>query len=81
MGKCDLLLHNALIFDGSGSEPFYGDVGITGGKITRIAPCLTLSAREHLDVKGLALAPGFIDSHSHDDLAILIPEHIYPKIT
>lgn len=63
----DLLIKNALIYDGSGSPAFYGNVGITGGKITAVSAYLLDGAAKTVDAMGLALAPGFIDVHSHAD--------------
>ena len=63
----DLLLKNGLICDGSGTSPFVGDVSIRDGKIVEVAPSITEEAREVVDVSGLAVAPAFIDSHSHSD--------------
>lgn len=62
----DLLIKNATVYDGSGDPPFIGDVAVLEGKIAAIGTALG-SARETVDAQGLALAPGFIDSHSHAD--------------
>src|SRR6185369_17670448 len=64
-----LIIRHVLIYDGSGDAPHVGDVQITGDKITAVSssiPTLTSKADE-LDGRGLALAPGFIDMHSHAD--------------
>lgn len=63
----DLILKNGKIIDGTGSPAFFADIAIKDGKIARIAKGLT-DAREILDVKGLTVTPGFIDSHAHNDL-------------
>lgn len=67
----DLVLRDALIFDGSGRPPFEGDVAVTGGRILTIGKGLRLRGAEEVSLKGLALAPGFIDIHSHTDLVLL----------
>ncbi|HET9696395.1 MAG TPA: D-aminoacylase [Terriglobales bacterium] len=62
-----LIIRHVLIYDGTGNEPYVGDVQIAGDKITaveRVIPTLTSKADE-LEGRGLALAPGFIDMHSH----------------
>src|SRR5215213_2572326 len=62
------LLTNVVIYDGTGSQPLRGDVRIDGERIATVAPHLAPKDDETvLDQHGLALAPGFIDMHSHGD--------------
>ena len=63
----DLLIKNALIYDGSGQPAFMGNVAVTNGTVESVGSEIP-SAREVIDADGLSLAPGFIDSHSHADL-------------
>jgi N-acyl-D-amino-acid deacylase len=68
----DVVITGGRIVDGTGSAWFYGDVGIRGDRIARVAPAGMLAnarARDHVDARGLVVAPGFIDiqSHSRDD--------------
>ena len=65
----DLLIKNALIYDGSRQPAFMGNVSVTNGAIESVGD-ETPSAREVIDAEGLSLAPGFIDSHSHADVAL-----------
>jgi N-acyl-D-amino-acid deacylase len=66
----DLVIANARIIDGTGAPARTGDVGIRDGRIARIGKIAAADARERLDASGLALAPGFIDVHTHaDDVA------------
>jgi len=65
----DLVLKNGLILDGSGKEGYVADIAVKDGKIAAIGKDLGESA-ETLDVTGLAVSPGWIDSHSHSDNAI-----------
>ena len=67
----DLLLKGGRVYDGSGLPSFNGDVGIAGGKIVDIGR-LNGSANRTLNVDGLAVAPGFIDPHTHLDAAALV---------
>ncbi|MGH9866009.1 MAG: D-aminoacylase, partial [Candidatus Acidiferrales bacterium] len=67
----DLLLKNTLVYNGTGKKPFRGDVRIHGDRITAVGKHLKpLPGETVLDQKGLALAPGFIDMHSHADQGI-----------
>ena len=61
----DLAIRNVQVLDGSGGAAFAADVEIDRGRITSVGKARA-AARE-IDGKGLYLAPGFIDTHSHDD--------------
>ena len=61
-----LVLRGGTVFDGSGAAGAAADVGITGGRIAEIGPRLA-RGREEIDARGLAVAPGFVDIHSHAD--------------
>ena len=63
-----MLIRNAMIYDGSGKDGFYGDVRIKDDKICEVGTALRIEADEAVvDVQGKSLAPGFIDIHSHND--------------
>lgn len=64
------LFKGVKIYDGSGSKPFYSDLLIEGDKIKCISRDITLDDCEVIDGLGLALSPGFIDTHSHSDLEV-----------
>ncbi len=66
----DLVLRGAFVIDGTGEPGLIADVAVTGDRITTIGPNLERGVRE-LDLRGLVLAPGFIDIHSHADLNLL----------
>jgi len=72
---CDLLIRNALIYDGTGAPAFRGCVAVKGGKIQYVGHEYDGPAREILDAEGLCVAPGFIDSHSHADYAVFTDPH------
>lgn len=63
--KYDLIIRNGLIYDGNGSEPFKGDIGINADTIAFIGDLSSASAKKEIDAKEKAVAPGFIDTHSH----------------
>ena len=65
----DLLIQNAWILDGTGTEGYFGDIGIRGGKIAAIGQNLS-GAAETILATDLTVSPGWIDSHSHSDRAI-----------
>jgi len=57
----DVLIRNALIYDGTGSAPFRGEVGIDGDRISAIGSLDPSSGRLEIDAEGLAVSPGFIN--------------------
>src|SRR6187431_1205644 len=62
---CDLLITNGKIIDGTGNSWYYGNVAIKDGKIYKIGRAINLSAANTIDAKGMIIAPGFIDVHTH----------------
>ena len=62
-----LLIRNAVVLDGTGAAGRQADVRIAGGKIVEVGRLTPASAERMIDVGGLTLAPGFIDTHSHHD--------------
>ncbi|CAN5643126.1 D-aminoacylase [soil metagenome] len=80
-GDYDLVLRNGLLFDGLGSEPMTGDVAIRGERIAAIGRLGTVArGTTVVDLGGLALAPGFVDIHSHTDLSLLVNHRAESKI-
>jgi N-acyl-D-amino-acid deacylase len=67
----DLLIKHGTVIDGTGAPGMTADVGITGGRITALAPSLEGSATRHIDAGGYVVAPGFIDVHTHSDFTLL----------
>lgn len=67
----DLVVRNARIVDGTGAEAFDGDVEVTDGRITSVGSAAAGARTEVLDAGGRVLAPGFVDTHTHDDGALL----------
>lgn len=69
-GKVDLVIENALVVDGTGWPGFGADVSVNDGKIIEIGVLSDCNARERINGTGLVLCPGFIDVHTHDDVAL-----------
>lgn len=70
---------NALVVDGTGGAPRAGEVLVRGGRIEAVLPSApALADCSIIDCTGLAVAPGFIDAHSHSDLHLL---HRHPTKT
>lgn len=61
----DLIIKNGRIIDGTGNSWYYGDVGVTGGKIAFIGRIDQAQGTRIIDAQGLIVAPGFIDVHAH----------------
>jgi len=71
----DLIIENASVVDGSGEEPFTADIGIAGDRIEEIGDLTGVEAAARLDASGKTVCPGFIDVHSHADLALFREDH------
>jgi N-acyl-D-amino-acid deacylase len=69
--RCDLVIRDATVFDGLGTPRFKADVAVTGDRIVAVGDLGNYEADRDVDAGGMALAPGFIDAHTHDDRAVL----------
>jgi N-acyl-D-amino-acid deacylase len=67
----DVLISGGTVYDGSGGAPFIGDVALRGDRIVFVGPKAPGSARERLDVRGKAVAPGFINMLAHPEESLL----------
>ncbi len=81
MPDYDLLIRGADLIDGSGAPRYRADVGVRDGRITATGDLAGSSAARRLDLDGLALAPGFIDVHTHDDRLLLSEPAMTPKVS
>ena len=69
------------VHDGSGRAGYRADVEIHGDRIARIDPAAGDYPPDAIDGRGLVLAPGFIDAHTHDDLVVIAAPAMTAKIS
>ena len=69
--KYDLIVRGGKLVDGSGNPWAYGDLAVKGDRIASIGQFAPESAKQVIDARGLVVAPGFIDIHSHSDWLLL----------
>ncbi|HIF74962.1 MAG TPA: D-aminoacylase [Porticoccaceae bacterium] len=74
----DLIIRNGTIVDGTGSEPYLGDIAIKNGVITD-AGKVEGTAHEEIDALGLLVTPGFVDIHTHYDGQVTWGEELTPS--
>ncbi|RVT96349.1 D-aminoacylase [Rhodovarius crocodyli] len=80
--RCDLIIRDATVFDGTGAPRFQGDVAVSNDRIVAVGDLGAASATEEVQANGLAVAPGFIDAHTHDDRAVLCgPSCMHCKVS
>ena len=81
MLNCDTVIRQASVLDGSGSAAELLDVALRDGRICAIEPRLECNALTTVNAEGLAVAPGFIDVHTHDDIYVLRSPEMLPKLS
>lgn len=70
-----LIIRNAWIVDGSGKPGYRADLAVEAGRIAWIGVYPEAQAEQVVDAAGKVLCPGFIDVHTHSELAMLAGEH------
>ena len=75
--SADVVIRGGTVFDGTGSPGRVADVAIEGGVISGIGP--RLHGTDELDASGCAVAPGFIDVHTHYDAQVFWDPALRPS--
>src|SRR5437870_2033344 len=70
-GSYDIVIRGGHIVDGSGNPWFAGDVAIRNGRIAAVGRVPNAAAARTIEARGLVVSPGFIDLHTHSDIAVL----------
>ncbi len=74
----DMVIRGGLIVDGTGAEPYIGDLAIKDGLIAEVGT-VAGSGTQEIDAKGLAVTPGFIDLHTHYDGQAIWSQRLNPS--
>ncbi|MDK4471453.1 D-aminoacylase [Fusobacterium necrophorum] len=74
-----ILIKNGTLIDGTGNKRYSADILIENEKIKKIGK-LEINADMIIDISGKIVSPGFIDTHSHSDLKVLLEPFVEPKI-
>ncbi|WP_282607099.1 amidohydrolase family protein [Pelagibius sp. Alg239-R121] len=77
----DIIIRNARVIDGSGEPSFTGDLAILDDRISALGDLSKDRGASEIDAGGKVLAPGFIDSHTHDDHALVATPSMDFKIS
>ena len=76
----DLSIRHGKIIDGTGNPWYYGDVAVRGAKLVAVGRIPPGPAKREINARGLVVAPGFIDIHSHSDFTLLEDGNAQSKI-
>tara|TARA_Y200000002_G_scaffold210386_1_gene173549 strand:+ start:4752 stop:6455 length:1704 start_codon:yes stop_codon:yes gene_type:complete len=74
----DLIIKNGLIYDGTGSDPFEGDVAVLNEKIVEVGH-INGDSKKVIDAKGKIVTPGFVDIHTHYDGQVTWDPYLRPS--
>ena len=76
--ELDLIIRGGTIIDGTGSEPFQGDIAIAGGNFVAVG-AVAETARDEIDARGHIVTPGFVDIHTHYDGQAIWSDRLNPS--
>jgi len=77
----DTIIRNGVIYDGSGQEPYRGEVAIDGDRITFVGRHTGRKARTEIDALGMAIVPGFINMLAHPEESLLVDGRALSDLT
>ncbi|WP_061958613.1 N-acyl-D-amino-acid deacylase family protein [Cupriavidus pauculus] len=77
----DLIIRNGDLIDGTGAPRRTADVAVRHGQIAALGDLSAAGAETIIDATGLAVTPGFIDTHTHDDWMVFQSPDMLPKVT
>ena len=81
MDRYDLVVRNATVVDGTRGPRYQADIAVAGGRIVAIGRLDGAAADVEIDASNKVAAPGFIDSHTHDDRLMLSAPDMAPKVS
>lgn len=76
----DILVRGGTVVDGTGAPGFPADVGVADGRVVEVADGLEAEAERTIDARGMCVAPGFIDPHTHSDVPLMVNPAAESKI-
>src|SRR5690606_17731008 len=79
--QADFILSDATVVDGSGSARQRAHIAVSGQRIAQVGDFAIPAGVPVIDARGLVAAPGFIDSHTHDDGYLLAHPDMTPKVS
>lgn len=77
----DLVIRGARLIDGSGAPARAGDLAVSDDRIVAVGDLRGVRGAVEVDARGRAVAPGFIDTHTHDDRALLVDPQMAFKVS
>lgn len=76
----DTLISGGTVVDGSGRDPYVGDVAVENGEIAAIGVLTGEAAAHRIDATDMIVSPGFIDSHCHSELSLVADPSAESKV-
>ncbi len=78
---CDVVVRNGAVIDGTGRLRFAADIAVAGDRIVAVGDLSGNAEAAEIDATGCIVAPGFIDTHTHDDRALLTDPNMGFKVS